>query len=78
MAIDTAAKRLSMLNYGNGDLLPKPSGAVDAGERATLLELYSGIGLSPPPTPTAIAYRGGMRLGMWLGIGGLASGNFPG
>lgn len=78
MAFDTAAKRLSILNFGAGDLLPKPSGTVDAGERSTLLDLYSGIPLNPPPTPSAIAFRGGMRMGMWLGIGGLASGNFPG
>ena len=48
MAVDTRAKRLSMLNFGGGGLLPDPSGTVDAAARATLLNLYSGIALFSP------------------------------
>ena len=48
MAIDTAAKRLSALNFGRGILLPAPDGTIDAGDKATLLNLYSGIALDPP------------------------------
>ena len=37
-------KRYSMLNFGDGDiLLPEPDGSIDAGDRAHLLGLYSGI-----------------------------------
>jgi hypothetical protein len=43
MAIDTAAKRASMLNFGNDDLLPVPSGTFDQGDRQTFLSLYSGL-----------------------------------
>jgi hypothetical protein len=43
MAIDTASKRASILGFGSGDLLPVPSGALEAGDRLTLLWLYSGI-----------------------------------
>lgn len=48
MAIDTAAKRLSALNFGRGILLPAPDGTIDAGDKATLLNLYRGIALDPP------------------------------
>lgn len=78
MAIDTAAKRASILNLSTGDLLPAPSGTVTAGERLTFLDLYSGIAADPPPVVAAARFRGGMRMGMWLGVGGLASGTFPG
>lgn len=43
MAVDTRAKRLSMLNFVSGGLLPDPSGTVDAAARATFLRLYSGL-----------------------------------
>lgn len=43
MAIDTRTKRLSMLNFSIGALLPDPSGTIDAGDRLTLLDLYRGI-----------------------------------
>lgn len=78
MAIDTAAKRASIMNFSLGDRLTVPSGTVTAGERLTFLDLYSGIAADPPPTPSSIKFRGGMRMGMWLGLGGLASGTFPG
>lgn len=48
MAIDTAAKRLSALNFGRGILLPAPDGTIDAGDKATLLNLYNGFALDPP------------------------------
>ena len=43
MAIDTAQKRASMLNFSSGDLLPIVSGSFDQGDRQTFLDLYSGI-----------------------------------
>ncbi len=44
MAVDTRAKRLSMLNMGTGDLLPDPNvSGVDQSERQTFLDSYSGI-----------------------------------
>ena len=54
MAIDTAAKRLSALNFGRGILLPAPDGTIDAGDKATLLNLYSGIALDPPVVVEAV------------------------
>ena len=46
MAIDTAEKRFSMINFGDGTsihLLPEPDGAVDSDDRQHLLDCYSGI-----------------------------------
>jgi hypothetical protein len=43
MAVDTAAKRKSMLSFGSGDLLLHPDGTIDVGDRLTLLGLYGGI-----------------------------------
>ena len=50
--VDTRVKRLSMLNFGGEGishlLLPDVSGSFDAGDRATLLDLYAGFGAVPP------------------------------
>ncbi len=48
MAIDTAEKRLSMLNFGLPwwTTLPASDGAIDAGDRLHLLGLYSGIAVA--------------------------------
>ncbi len=54
MAIDTAAKRLSALNFGRGILLPFPDGTIDSGDKATLLNLYRGIALDPPVVAEAV------------------------
>lgn len=46
MAIDTAAKQMSMLNFGDGNnlmVLPIPDGAYGAADWQHLLDLYSGI-----------------------------------
>lgn len=43
MAVDSRTKRLSMLNFSIGVLLPDPSGTIDVGNRLTLLDLYRGI-----------------------------------
>ena len=44
MAVDSRQKRLSMLNFEGGDLLPDPNtSGVDASERQTFLDKYSGI-----------------------------------
>lgn len=48
--IDTAEKRLSMLDFGSevNVGIPFPSGAVTANERFHLTWLYSGFGAGPP------------------------------
>ena len=46
MAVDTAAKRYSMLNFGDGGtlvLLPAPDGTVATADKQHLLDCYSGI-----------------------------------
>lgn len=51
MAIDTAAKRFSMLNFSESSpsmLLFRADGVVDADDRSHLLALYGGIPLSVP------------------------------
>lgn len=55
MAVDTAEKRLSILNwdwYETG--LPSPDGAFDQGDRQTILNGYSGLLW---PEPTEISYE---------------------
>ena len=49
MAVDTAEKRYSMLNFGDGTnihLLPEPDGSIDLDDRQHLLDCYSGIEFS--------------------------------
>lgn len=51
MAVDTAEKRFSMLNFGDGStvhLLFEPDGAVDLDDRQHLLDCYSGIAFASP------------------------------
>jgi hypothetical protein len=43
MAVDTEAKRMSLLGFGGEDLLPIPDGSIDQADRQTLLGLYGGI-----------------------------------
>ena len=45
MAIDNAAKQMSMLNFGDGPnvVLPIPDGAYSSADRQHLLDCYSGI-----------------------------------
>ena len=45
MAVNTAERRYSMLNFGMGDIMPAPDGTVDKVDRATHIELYSGFDL---------------------------------
>ena len=56
MAVDTAAKRFSMMNMGTVQMSPlfPPSGSVLDGDRSHLLNLYSGITLDGPPSGNAI------------------------
>jgi hypothetical protein len=44
MAIDTQEKRISMLNFGSGDLLPYPPAIAEVSQedRLTFLDLYGG------------------------------------
>ena len=51
MAVDTAEKRFSMLNFGDGTtihLLFETDGAVDGDDRQHLLDCYSGIAFGAP------------------------------
>lgn len=57
MAIDTAAKRFSMLNFSYGvevHLLFETDGTVDQDDRVHLLDLYGGIPPDAPPDNTKI------------------------
>jgi hypothetical protein len=50
MAIDTAAKRASVLGFALVPLLlVPPDGVIDQGDRQTLLHLYSGVLAGAPP-----------------------------
>lgn len=54
MAIDTAEKLYSMMNFVSGPgvcTVPmfEPDGSIDDDDRFHLLNLYSGIALDPPP-----------------------------
>ncbi len=68
MAVDTAQKRFSMLNFGwvPGVMLFEADGSVDADDRSHLLHLYSGITLDaggaggPFPHYTRRRLSGGM------------------
>ncbi len=59
MALDTSAKRFSMINMASGldgctiHLLFEPDGSVDADDRASLLDLYNGIPLGGAAARTA-------------------------
>jgi hypothetical protein len=50
MAVDTASRRFSMMNFGTVPTSPLfiPDGTVDAGDRYHLLNLYHGITLASP------------------------------
>lgn len=53
MAIDTPAKRFSMINLaipGAGRAMPRPSGTIDGPERFHFLGLYSAFGGVTPPS----------------------------
>lgn len=66
MAVDTKAKRFSMLSFGRrGHVLPAADGSFGQGDRLNLLGLYSGGTPAPTPTPSAgqtVAYGGGFLL----------------
>lgn len=56
MAIDTATKRFSILNFGGNPfvLFPIPDGTFSSGDNLHLLDLYGGIASEifvPPPEP---------------------------
>ena len=64
MAVDTKAKRLSMLNFWDGTtihLLFEADGAVDLDDRQHLLDCYSGIAFGAPAVVVSFAER--IRLG---------------
>jgi len=58
MAVDTAAKRKSMLKFSGGSaaaLVFLQGGGIPASDRATLLFLYEGIALDSPVAVSATA-----------------------
>ena len=63
MAIDTRAKRFSMLNFGLPPTLAlfEADGTVDADDRAHMLNLYAGIALDAPVAVVASIYRALIR-----------------
>jgi len=52
MAITTAERRASALNFGSGDLLPVPDGTIEQRDRQTLIDLYSAIQAAADTDPT--------------------------
>lgn len=77
MAVDTKAKRFSMLNFGEGDiLLPDSDGSFSQGDRQHLLGLYSGIlaaavvALGPFQIETGHGYVSGGDIGTIYVSGG--------
>lgn len=46
MAVDSQAKRYSMLNFSDGALLPVPAASLADGDRYQLIDLYSGVTLT--------------------------------
>lgn len=60
MAVDTAQKRFSMLNFGDGTtvhMLFQADATVDADDMYLLLDIYSGITLAPPvPAVDLVVY----------------------
>lgn len=67
MDLDTKTKRLSMLNFGFGDVtLPEPDNKIDKGDRRHLLGLYARQvtwrqadhdEFLQPPEPVAVPYQ---------------------
>lgn len=63
MAVDTATKRYSMINFGDGDRqFAVPDGTITTGDRQELLALYSGLAADAPAV-------GGTGTMMMLGMG---------
>lgn len=71
MAVDTAAKRFSMMNFSDGVQVPMlPDGTVGQGDKQHLLDCYAGIafsnGAAPAPAQrsrsiyTTVARSGGL------------------
>lgn len=74
MAVDTREKRFSMLNFWDGThilVTQEPDGNVDETDRATLLDLYSGIALAGAVGQPIMRRWGGLN---WLVPGGLRFG----
>ena len=54
MAVDTAAKRFSMMNFSDGvQVPPLPDGTIGQGDKQHLLDCYSGIDFSGAAPPAA-------------------------
>lgn len=60
MAIDTAAKRYSMMNFGRNPVIPMiiPDGTIGAPDRSHFLNLYSGIALGAETAPVFVGELG--------------------
>jgi hypothetical protein len=60
MAIDTAAKRSSLIGFGVPSYVTMPASGVSDADRADLLGLYAGVALAGLPELPEAAARGGM------------------
>jgi hypothetical protein len=60
MAIDTAAKRSSLIGFGAPSYAMVPAVGVSDADRADLLGLYAGLALAGLPELPDTAARGGM------------------
>ncbi len=74
MAVDTRERRFSMLNFWDGThilVTQEVDNNVDETDRATLLDLYSGIALAGALGQPTMRRWGGVS---WWGFGGLKIG----
>lgn len=63
MAVDSAAKRLSMLGFGDVHAFGvTPTATIDAAARASFLDLYQGVPLNSPATTGPAIYCDQMAL----------------
>ena len=60
MAVDTAAKRFSLVGFGVPSYAFVPGGTVGDGDRYDLVGLYYGLALAGLPETPDSAARGGM------------------
>jgi hypothetical protein len=71
MAVDTAEKRYSMINLGDGTnihLLFETDGTVDLDDRQHLLDCYSGIAFGAPPGINLLDFERAVMRGSNRGV----------
>lgn len=67
MAVDTAAKRFSMMGFSDPiqQVMDPPDGSVAAADRSSFLLLYRGIAAGSIPFNQALARNCNVYLGSW-------------